>query len=417
MTNIIDPGSLSDATSVEEQVNIASASDSTSKPQRGRKVRAKPATVAKPASQTPDYAALGVAEADVARFESLRLRFCDLGRRSTEQVFECGAVVAALHELTPDQEMFERLAKPVFGLSRKGAENYSRVHRNLQPFRERLVAGGVVATVLYHLAGAEPEKVEEALALHESGDKLTVSKVKAIVGLAGEPSGAKPDDGGTAGLRARIAEKTAMGVALVMNNAAALLEQIQVALEPHRQGKRIVVKEAQRPFIHPARLLREQIEALTWMALPAGKGYPDTVVHVKPLSRDDRWYELWQTLEELGGYESWPVAAEVGPWLADTVVPQLEWLLGARAAKANAVVQKMAREAEAERVKAGKAATRAKLEKKKARDKARKEEASARLRAGHDAKADARAEAATTKAEVKTQSASSPADGPQTPSA
>lgn len=292
----------------------------------------------------------------------------------------------------------------------------SRVHRNLQPFRERLVAGGVVATVLYHLAGAGPEKVEEALVLHENGEKLTVSKVKAILDLAGEPSGANPDDGGAAGLRARIAEKTAIGVALVMDNAAALLEQLQVALEPHRQGKRIVVKEAQRRFIHPARLLREQIETLTWLALPAGGSYADTVVHVKPLSRDDRWYALWQTLEELGGYESWPVAAEVGPWLADTVVPQLEWLLGARAAKANAVVQKMAREAEAERVKAEKAAARAKLEKKKAREKARKEEARARLLTGREAKkATTRAQGATVKAE--TQSASSPADGPQTPSA
>lgn len=108
------------------------------------------------------------------------------------------------------------------------------------------------------------------------------------------------------------------------------------------------------------------------MALPAGKGYPDTVVHVKPLSRDDRWYELWSMLEKLGGFESWPAAAEVGPWLTGTVVTQLEWLLGARAAKANAVVDKMAREAEAERVKADKAAARAKLERKKAREKARK---------------------------------------------
>lgn len=258
----------------------------------------------------------------------------------------------------------------------------SRVHRNLQPFRERLVAGGVVATVLYHLAGAGPEKVEEALVLHENGEKLTVSKVKAILDLAGEPSGANPDDGGAAGLRARIAEKTAIGVALVMDNAAALLEQLQVALEPHRQGKRIVVKEAQRRFIHPARLLREQIETLTWLALPAGGSYADTVVHVKPLSRDDRWYELWSTLEKLGGYEGWPAAAEVGPWLADTVVPQLEWLLGARAAKANAVVDKMAREAEAERVKAEKAAARAKLEKKKAREKARKAQVKAGSRGG-----------------------------------
>ena len=384
MTNIIDPGSLSDATSAEEQANIAHTSVIAPKQRRGRKVKGTPDAVKATASagRSPDYAALGVPEADVPAMERLRLSYCDPGRRSTGQVFDCGELVHALHDLAPDQETFARLVKPMFGLSRKGAENYSRVHRNLQPFRERLVDSAVVATVLYHLAGADPEKVEEALVVCESGRKLTVAKIKAIIGTAGEPSGVKAVDGGAAGLRARIAEKTAMGVALVMDNAAALLEQIQVALEPHRQGKRIVIKDAQRPFIHPARLLREQIEALTWMALPAGKGYLDTVVHVKPLSRDDRWYELWSTLEKLGGYEGWPAAAEVGPWLADTVVPQLEWLLGARAAKANAVVDKMAREAEAERVKAEKAAARAKLEKKKAREKARKAQVKAGSRGG-----------------------------------
>ncbi|TWG49264.1 hypothetical protein L610_000800000010, partial [Aminobacter sp. J44] len=38
--------------------------------------------------------------------------------------------------------------------------------------------------------------------------------------------------------------------------------------------------------------------------------------------------------------EQWPRAAEVGAWLNDTVVPQLSWLLGDRAEKAFAAVEK-----------------------------------------------------------------------------
>lgn len=156
---------LPGTTPVEEQANFAATPARTSMPKRSGKAKTKPASAAKPAGPAtglPDCAALGVAEADVAQFESLRQRFCGLGRRSTEQVFECGAVAATLREIAPGQKAFEKLVKPVLGLSRGGAENYSRAHPHLQPFRDRRAAGAVAASVLSHLAGAEPDKVEEA---------------------------------------------------------------------------------------------------------------------------------------------------------------------------------------------------------------------------------------------------------------
>lgn len=336
--------------------------------------------------KVPDYASLGVPPEMIDQCEALRIRSNEIGRRSTAQVFEYGELVATLHGIADDQETFEGLVKPILGLTRNGAENYFRVHRNLQDFRDRLVARSIAATVLYHMASSEPEKVEEALAICEAGEKLTVNRAKEILGIEDGGKAAKPEDGGAAGLRARIAEKSALGIDRLMAEGTALLETIQAILERERQGERIVVSNIQRGIVFDARLVRELIETLTWLA-EAAEEYREGTVHVKPLTREDKWHALWQTLEDLGGFESWPSANKVSAWLNDTVVPQLEWMLGARAAKANAVIDKIAKQAEAEARKAEKAAEKAKLAKKKAKAKAAKEAAAERKRAEREAKA------------------------------
>jgi hypothetical protein len=352
-----------------------------------------------PLEPAPDYASLGIAEADVPRAESLRLEFAELGRRSTSQVFECGRVVAGLHELATDQKHFTRLAKGVFKLSRTGAQNYQRVHERLTPYRERLEQIGMIASGLYDLATADPEKVEEVLAAREAGQELAGAQIKAMVGKGSAASAVSPDDGGVAGLKARIAEKTSAGVAELMDNAAALLEALLIALEPHRQGKRIVMKQVQRPFIHPARLVREQLEWLTWTAVPAPDGFAEGAIFHQPLITGDRWHQLHRTLADLGGFEDWPAAGEVGSWLNDTVVPELAWMLGERAKKCFAVIDKMAAAAEAERTEAEKAKERAKLQQKKLREKARLGQAKAGKRGSRPVAAVADLPAAMTSTE------------------
>jgi hypothetical protein len=99
--------------------------------------------------KVPDYASLGVPPEMIDQCEALRIRSNEIGRRSTAQVFEYGELVATLHGIADDQEAFEGLVKPILGLTRNGAENYFRVHRNLQDFRDRLVARSIAATVLY----------------------------------------------------------------------------------------------------------------------------------------------------------------------------------------------------------------------------------------------------------------------------
>src|SRR5690606_13371857 len=141
---------------------------------RARKgAKAAPEKKIAPASPagSPDYAALGLDEEQARVAEQLRLESLELGRKSTDTVFEWGRLAAGLHEIANDQVHFGKLTKYVFGLSRRGAENYASVYRHLQPFRERIVRAGIVASSLYDLASAEPKQIEEVLAAREAGRK------------------------------------------------------------------------------------------------------------------------------------------------------------------------------------------------------------------------------------------------------
>lgn len=52
----------------------------------------------------------------------------------------------------------------------------------------------------------------------------------------------------------------------MMDTAFDILLAIHVALEPHRQGKRVPKDATMRPLIHPARLRRQQLESMIWFA-------------------------------------------------------------------------------------------------------------------------------------------------------
>ena len=393
MAKKIDNTELNDATPVEAPENVRHLVAETAAPKRSRKAQLKESTTAASGEDDkPDYAALGVEETQVEAYEQLRLRFNELGRRSTDQVFDCGEVVAGLQELSPDQDSFTRRAKAVLKLSRRGAENYANVYHKLRPYRARLVRVAMVASTLYDLASAEPEQVEKVIAAREAGQQLTGNQVKEMLGKKNEAT-SSPEDGGPAGLRARIAEKTQLGVPEFMDAVAAFLEELLVVLEPHRRGSGLWSRTRSHASSTLRRILREQLEWLTWRAVPAP---PGTLSH----STMSRWSgriagtSLWRTLAKVGGFESWPAAGEVGPWLADTVVPQLAWVLGERSKKCFAVVDRMAAAAEAERAKAEKAKEREKAEAKKAREKAKAEKLKAEKRAAREAKAQAKAAAA-----------------------
>jgi len=350
---------------------VASAMEKVGPATPSRSTNLKATAYGEAIAMSVDYSALGLSDEAIEAVEQLRLEFGELGRRSTDHVFECGRVMDAVHRIAPDQKSFGKLVKDAFGMSRTGAENLARVHRNLMGYRQRLVRIGLPASSLYVLATAEPDKVEEIVASVESGERPSVKAIKALLATDDTKPGITADDGGPAGLKARIAEKTSVGVEEVMNDAEALFTKVLILIEEHRQGKRLVVKVIRPSLIHPTRLLRERLKWLTYLAVPAPEGFGEGAIHHHPPSESQKWRGLLAMLEDLGGYESWPSANDVGSWLAETVAPQLEWLLGERAKRSHAVIQKMTAAVEAEQAKAEALKQRAKSDAKKAREKAR----------------------------------------------
>lgn len=381
-----------------EAVLAAMAEVATPKPSRKAKLSSEAAATTD--NVVPDYAALGVAEQDVPKYEKLRLRFANLGRLETSQVFERGEVVHELHKLDPDQKAFAKSAKAVLGLSRRGAENYEQVHRNLKDHRARLVKLGLAASSLYVLATAEDNKVEAVVALAESGKALSVTEVKAMVGIEGKAP-ASPDDGGAEGLRAAVAVKTAYATSGLFETLLNMLRELHIALEPHHEGSDVNKSKLQDAIMHDARLAGGLLRSLVYAGQVAGAPYPAGVVHLMPVG-DSRWVKVYGVLYSLGHDGSWPKAGKLGPWLAETVVPQFEWALGpALAGKARKVLEERAAAKEAARVKAEADKLRAKADAKTAREKAKREVAKAEKQALREAKAAAKgANAAVTDAEA-----------------
>lgn len=302
-----------------------------------------------------DYDAMGIAPEDVPIFEEVRDLFISLGRRSAAEVFECGSALSRIEEKLPDQKSFEAWTRKACGVTRRGAWNYVSVHRRLLEHRDRLVAQRVPASAMYKLCAADEDTVESVLASFESGTRLTVKQIGVLVkGDEGPTLQDIAERGGVAGLKAKIAKKSSIGVPELMANAVEILAIILVALEPHRNGKGVQKAGLQRKLVHLARLLRQQIEWLTWVATPEG---PDTQIHAhgQPLTRDDRWHDAWYAINLLGGYESWPKSPDLGPWFADKIVPDLEWLLGDQAAKAHRIAEKKIKDGAAAATAAAKA--------------------------------------------------------------
>jgi hypothetical protein len=352
---------------------------------RARNAQLNAGAVIASAEVPPDYVALGLDGEKAKQAESLRLESLELGRKSTAGVFEWGRIAAALHDLADDQDHFARLAKSVLNLSRTGAENYERVHQRLAPHRERLVQAGMIASGLYNLATAEPEKVEEVMAVCEAGEKLNGARIKAIVGKGGAAA-ASPDEGGSGGMKAAIAGKTAFATKLFFDTVYQMLRDVHVALEPLSRGGPVNKSKAETALMHPARLAGGLVESLVYAAQIPGGRVPAGVIHVLPVE-DSRWVALRRVLFTMGSAETWPKSDQVGAWLSETVVPQFEWALGSeRAGKARAVLDERAAAAEAERIKAEKARERARAEQKKTRDKTRRGQAKDDRRAARGAK-------------------------------
>jgi hypothetical protein len=280
-----------------------------------------------------DYDEFGVTLEDREVLENVRSFFVSVGRKRTEEIFECGEALAKVEARLPDQKAFDAWTRKACRITRRGAANYIGVFRNLAPYRERLVSQSVPGSAMYKLISADAPVIESVLSSYERGEPLTVQDISRLLSSGGDPALDEGELGGRDGLRRLIARKTVLGVADVMDITVDMMTIILDALERHRNGKRIVKEALSKELVGPARIVRQQIEWLTWIGTVSGDREKGNA-HLSPSSRDDRWYRLWRLLYQMGGIESWPKAPKIVDWLVQDVLPELEWLLGGEADKA-----------------------------------------------------------------------------------
>src|SRR5690606_12270312 len=180
--------------------------------------------------------------------------------------------------------------------------NYANVYLKLEPYRERLIKVGMIASGLYELATAEPEQVEQVLSASEAGEVMTVADIKQRLGR--QAPVATPDDGGPAGLRAAAAEKVSFATKSLLDTLYGMLRDAHVALEPLQQGKTVAVGEAKEALVHPARLADGLVKSLVFSAQSHWNNVPG-MVDIRAVN-ENRWRNLHLVLTVVGDGQSWP---------------------------------------------------------------------------------------------------------------
>ncbi|MER9333093.1 hypothetical protein NKJ06_03630 [Mesorhizobium sp. M0293] len=284
--------------------------------------------------QTIDYESLGIPSAAVPLFEEAREMFSSIGRKRTDEVFTCGEALSRVRESAPSQEAFERWSKRACSLTRRGAGNYIAVHNNLREHRNVLVDCSMPAAAMYTLATAEQELLASVVADLKAGKRPTVREIKTLV--SGETQSLKrepADTAGSEGLRALSRQKIQNAVPILVERLWGILKDIQEALEPHFEGKKVAKGALVGKVEHPARRAGAELQSLAVFVEPNAQSSSDWIVHPARLPHGSQWWKVSQVLYKLGGREDWPDASELGAWLVNDVVPALEFAVGATRSK------------------------------------------------------------------------------------
>ncbi|MBY5806106.1 hypothetical protein [Rhizobium ruizarguesonis] len=275
-----------------------------------------------------DYDALDIGAQSMKALEAAAIGIQALGRRSTGQAFELGALLEQASEHV-EPGTFEKWVSQRCDISTKTARNYRAVARNLSNYRDRAVELAISPTVLFHLASAPEEKVEAALSFAEEHDGIRVNEVKTLLAdgteMASEDSSGDElaDIGGLSGLRAIIDLKTKTGIAAFVERAAALAAEVVKILESKPKGKRLQ-KTTLIPVLEPlARSAKRSLGNVLLLDAPGD-------IDVRKLSQSElpaasHWYKVFATLDHLGKREEWPEAKELEVWLSHEVLPLLDW--------------------------------------------------------------------------------------------
>lgn len=255
-----------------------------------------------------------------------------VNRSDTEGTFRIGDALRMAQAVFKETS-FLKWCKLNWKKDRTYAHSLIRVSRVLAADRERLVAARVPRTALIHLSSS-PDHVEQVLEIIEAGEVLRVKDVKSII--AGGPNASKDavlafDRGGPVGFRALHREKGKL-ISVVIARLAWIVGQVEEALEPTLQGKRVLKGELAEKIVIAARRARHEIESLCLFVEPYD--VDPTSFRTTVFPKGSQWSRLWNLLFRMGGKDNWPASTDLEEWLRKEVLPLLNWAVGNEAAEA-----------------------------------------------------------------------------------
>lgn len=235
-----------------------------------------------------------------------------MGRRTTGQAFDLGIELARAKDVLPEKS-FGKWVKQECGMTTRQAWNYVALPTYLGGYRERLENAGVVPTVMFVLASAEPVKVEEVLSVVESSQRLTVGQVKRLTkGETAKPAPAAL--GGALGFR-RAAEAKAKAEADMFGKLAKIvLKALQKAAADIGAGKSVPkTKLAAEIELHC-----QKARALLSSAIEPVQSAGTTPVE---------WERARQIIGRLGDQPRWPGRSEFPIWIVEHALPALVFVV------------------------------------------------------------------------------------------
>lgn len=283
----------------------------------------------------PSLQELGITDqAIAARLEACEAQWQSSQRMDAEVVFIRGAVVAEGRRVCDSQETLDKWCRGRLKVTRRGAENYERVHHTFGDRSDRFIAACVSPTVMYKLLTAASDKVEAVLRHYETGRVMTVQEVAAFIGQAHDDVASEDSTAelaGVDGIRLLVREKLKSTIPDICQGLQVIMAACLQALDEHHRGVRVKKGELADQIEHEARIARSKLENLAFVMEPNSYGDPWRLFVKRP-PHESRWGHLARLLEALGGRSEW--SDPLGVWLIDEVIPALEWGLGSKLAEA-----------------------------------------------------------------------------------
>jgi hypothetical protein len=268
-----------------------------------------------------DYSELNLQPDELELVMKFEDRLVKSGRRTTEETFADGEDFAIAVELIPKGTFGKWLAS-VSNFTRQHVYSFIRIATVLKDHKARLVQARVPATIMGKLA-ASPEHLPQVLAEFEAGRRLTGTQVAAIIGGEKDTTASDlPNAGGITGLRANARAKQKFGIGEFVRNIAEIIDHVETAILPAKEGKRVLKGQLADKVEHLARLTRFQLQNLIhFVELNPANSAASQVVH---FPEGSRWRRVTELLWVLGGRDSWP-RDELATWLSVEVLPLLAW--------------------------------------------------------------------------------------------